>query len=283
MEAIKDYYIENGDIKSTEDENIFKQIEKPSIYEVIRVIDGVPLFLEEHLERMFNSAKITGYEMDRNEEQIKEDIKKLILKNHIKELNIKLLSVGIEGRGKVFLAYCIKSFYPPREYYDNGIKTILFHHERQNPNAKVFLTSFKEEVAKELKEKDAFEALLVSESGHIPEGSRSNIFFVQGNKIYTASGKDVLLGVTRKEILKVCEELEIEIVEESIHVNEIDQMDGAFMTGTSVNALPISAVNEIQINSVKNKHIININNTFNEKISNYIDRHKSQWVEEKYI
>lgn len=276
-EAIGEFYIQNGDLKITKDEDIFKKINKPPIYEVIRVIKGVPLFLEEHLDRMFYSAKITGYELGRDENKVREDIKNLILKNNVEELNVKLLSSQVEGVGKVFLAYCINSFYPPQEYYKNGIKTILFDYERQNPNAKVLFTSFKEEVTKELKEKDAFEALLVGKSGYIPEGSRSNMFFVQGDKIYTAPESEVLLGVTRKQILEVCEELEIEIIEKSIHKDEINKIDGAFMSGTSVNVLPISTIDNLKINSMKDELVIKINQAYGKKMTDYIDLHKSQW------
>ena len=277
-EAIGEFYIQNGDIKITNDEDIFNRIDKPPIYEVIRVIKGVPLFLEEHLDRMFHTAKITGYELNRDEKEIRNDIKDLILKNNVEELNIKLLSSEVEGIGKVFLAYCISSFYPPQEYYEDGIKTILFNYERQNPNAKVLFTSFKEEVTKELKEKDAFEALLVGKSGYIPEGSRSNMFFVKENKIYTAPESEVLLGVTRKQIFEVCEELEIEIIETSIHRDEIENIDGAFMSGTSVNVLPISTIDNLKINSMKNESIIKINKVYSKKVSDYIDLHKNQWL-----
>ncbi len=83
----------------------------------------------------------------------------------------------MENIGQVFLVFFIKSFYPPKEYYENGIHTTLFHYERQNPNAKVQIGGdFKMEVAKKLEEEKAFEALLVNQSGYIPEGSRSNMF-----------------------------------------------------------------------------------------------------------
>lgn len=277
-EAIKEYYIRNGYIEITNDEDIFNKIEKPPIYEVIRVIDGVPLFLEEHLDRMFDSAKIIGHELARDENEIRKDIKNLIVKNNIKDLNIKLLSTEIEDGDKIFLVYCIKSFYPPKEYYETGIRTISYAYERQNPNAKVLFTSFKDEVSKRLKEKDAFEALLVGKSGHIPEGSRSNMFFVEGDKIYTAPESEVLLGITRKHILEVCKELKINIIERSIHKDQLKTIDGAFMSGTSVNVLPISEIDDLKVNSMTNKMIIKISRSYNKKMIDYISLHKNKWI-----
>lgn len=276
-EAIKEYFIQNGKIQSTENMDIFGQITKPPIYEVIRVIHGVPLFLEEHLDRMFASAKIIEYDLERNEKEIREDIKNLILKNNIDKLNIKLLSTEIEGVGKVFLVYLIKSFYPPTIYYDEGIHTILFNYERKNPNAKVLFSSFRDEVSKEIEDQGAFEALLVDKSGYIPEGSRSNIFFVRGGKVYTASKSEVLLGITRKHIFDVCEKLDIEIIEESIHEDELKDLEGAFMSGTSVNVLPISTIGDLKINSVHSSIIKDISRLYMEEMDKYIYEHREEW------
>ena len=269
-EAIEKYYLLNGELKSTRDLQIFNKINKP-IYEVIRVIDGVPLFLEEHLERMRKSAELVDYNINRTDSEIQKDIKRLISGNEIKNLNIKLICTDIEEMGQIFLVFFIKSFYPPKEYYKDGIHTTLFHYERKNPNAKVQMSNFKMEVAKKLEEKNAFEALLVSEDGYIPEGSRSNMFFVKKGKLYTAPKGDVLLGITRKHIFQVCEELGIKIIEENIHVGDLDKLDGAFMTGTSVNVLPISSIDHIHLNSVNNKMIKEINNAYVNKMMKYIE------------
>ncbi len=269
-EAIKKYYMANGRLISTDDLDIFYSIEKPPIYEVIRVIDGIPLFLEDHLERMRISGELVGVSINRSDEEIEKDIMKLIEANGVENLNIKLLCANIEGEGQVLLAYFIKSFYPPEEYYRDGIHTILFHHERENPNAKVLKSSFKEEVAKKLEENKAFEALLVNNDGYITEGSRSNMFFVKENKIYTAPKGTVLLGITRQHIMEVCKELSIEVVEENIHVDDLDRLEGAFMSGTSVNVLPISTIEDIRLNSVNNHIIRKIAKGYENKMKEYI-------------
>ena len=273
IEAIEKYYLLNGELKSTEDAEIFQKIQKP-IYEVIRIIDEVPLFLEGHLERMRKSAKLVDCKIHRTNDEIQKDIKKLIKENEIKNLNVKLICADVEDMGQVFLVFLIKSFYPPEEYYEKGIHTTLFHYERQNPNAKVQIGDFKMEVAKKLESEKAFEALLVNKSGYIPEGSRSNMFFVKGDKLYTAPKGDVLLGITRKHIFQVCEELGIEIIEENIHVGDLNKLDGAFMTGTSVNVLPISTIDHIKLDSINNKMIKEINNGYVNKMMKYIEKNQ---------
>lgn len=276
-EAIKDYYILNGDLISTNDLTIFEKIIKPSIYEIIRVIDGVPLFLEDHLRRMFDSAHIINQDIEISDKEIRESIRIAILKNNINKSNIKLLYTDVDGIGKVFMVYCVESFYPPEEYYKNGIRTILFEYERENPNAKVLVSSFKDDVAKTMKDKNAFEALLVRKDGIIPEGSRSNIFFVKGEKLYTAPKEEVLLGITRKHLFQIADNLNVKIVEQSIHIDDIHKLDGAFMTGTSVNILPISKIDDLNLGSVNNKVITELNKGYNELISEYIEKNKTTW------
>ena len=276
-EAIMDFYVVNGEVQSTGDQTIFQKISKPPIYEIIRVIDGVPIYLEDHLGRMFESAKLLGKSMDVSESYIREYIKMVIKNNKIDMNNIKLLWGEADKVGEVFMVYSVESFYPPKEYYDNGIKTILYNHERDNPNAKVQVASFKEDVAKKMNDADAFEALLVKDDGYIPEGSRSNVFFVKGGILYTAPRDEILLGITRKHMFKIADMLNIKIVEESIHIGDLNKIDGAFITGTSINMLPISIIDNVEINSAKNKIIGELNKVYMDLIKGYIEKNKGLW------
>lgn len=276
-DIIKDFYVVNGKLLNTEDLTLFESVNKPPIYEIIRVIDGVPIYLEDHLNRMFESAKLTGIDLGSNEGEIKESIKETIKRNNIAVGNIKLMSGESGGKG-FFSVFCVESFYPPKEYYENGIKTILYNYERDNPNAKVLHTNFKEDVAKAMKEKEAFEALLVRPDGYIPEGSRSNMFFVKEDKLYTAPKEEVLLGITRKHLFRISEKLGITIVEESIHLDDLKKIDGAFMTGTSVNILPISQIDDIKLGSVENKIIRALIEAFDNMINEYVEMNKEVWI-----
>ena len=74
MDAVKNFYISNGEIKKTKE-----WTDEPNgkvIYEVIRIINGKPLFYEEHYERMKNSFKLSNVEFKITEEELKEDIDK---------------------------------------------------------------------------------------------------------------------------------------------------------------------------------------------------------------
>lgn len=270
-----DYYIVNGEVYSTEKSRISDLISLPSIYEVIRVIDGVPLYVEEHLLRMRKSAELLGLKINKSDAEILNEIKKLITINKFPNLNIKLVFSNLNKSNQLFLAYFIKSYYPEKEVYEKGIHTILFNIVRENPNAKIVNMSFKERVKKELEDKNAFEALLVNENGYITEGSRSNIFFVIKDKVYTAPEGEILQGVTRSRIFKVSKELRIDIIEKHIHIDELKNLDGAFMTGTSVNVLPIKTIDKIELDSVNNKIIKELSRGYINDMKKYIESRKN--------
>jgi len=176
------------------------------------------------------------------------------------------------------MVYCIESFYPPNDYYLKGINTVLYNYERKNPNAKVLVSTFKEDVTKVIKQNNSFEALLVTDEGYIPEGSRSNVFFVKGEKLFTAPKKDVLLGITRKHVFKICGSLNIKVIEESINKQDLNKLEGAFISGTSVNILPISYIGELKLDSVNNKILTEIIKAYNTLIDEYISNNKNQWI-----
>lgn len=88
-------------------------------------------------------------------------------------------------------------------------------------------------------EEEAHEALLIRD-GKITEASHSNVFFVKDEVVYTHPANEYILnGITRQLTVKLCHDLEIEIVEEAVPATKINNMDEVFLTGTS--SLIISA------------------------------------------
>lgn len=235
-------------------------------YEVLRIIGGIPLFLEEHYLRLKSSSRSIGYELTLSYEDLKRHIKELVEANKSKDINVKILSV-LNGQVENIYIYMMESFYPPENYYEDGIHTILYRHERENPNAKIIASEFRQDVKLVLDREKAFECILVDGNGMLQEGSRSNMFFAKDGKLYTAHSKSVLMGITRQYILKACEDLNIEVVYDNIREDEIENLEGGFMTGTSVNILPISSINNVRLNSTKNILYLELKEKYDEYVS----------------
>ena len=272
-EIIEKFFISNGSVLTANQMNE-TNIKQPSIYEVIRVIDGVPLFVEDHMDRLQLSAASLNSKLQLLIPDITADIKKLIKINDNPQKNIKLLVFNLEKAAPDYSMYFIKSSYPSKEQYSQGIHTILFHAERSNPNAKIINNKLRDTINQKLDENNAYEALLVNNKGEITEGSRSNLFFTVQGKIYTAPAQDVLIGITRKYIMNACNCLGLEVVEQPIPFSMLDYTEGAFITGTSPKLLPIASVDEITIPSASNGIVASIHKEYNKILEIYINEHK---------
>ncbi|MBD5639842.1 aminotransferase class IV [Clostridium botulinum] len=276
MECFNEFFIENEKIKERDsfEESFLK--EGKSLYEVIRIIDGAPLFLKSHLERFYNSAKLEGLNLWLDEEEIKENINRLIEINKVSIGNIKLVFNFNKGKNNNFLCYFLKHNYPEDIEYKRGVKAILYHGERENPNAKVINMDFRKIVGEKIKEEKAYEAILVDRNGYITEGSKSNIFMIKDGKVITAPIEKVLPGITRQNIIDVCKNLNLKFEEEKVHYKEIYKLEGLFISGTSPKVLPIKSVDEIEFKSSDNKLILSIIEGYNKAIEEDVKGYKNK-------
>lgn len=272
-EIIENYFISNGS-KYPSNQIIDFCISQPTIYEVIRVIEGVPLFLEDHLVRLQASATSLNIDIQGILSSITSDISELIKINNNPEKNIKLVVYNLENKTPDYIISFIHSNYPTKEQYLVGVPTILFHAERHNPNAKIINNELRETINIKLKEENAYEVLLVNSRGEITEGSRSNLFFIEEGKVYTASAENVLIGITRKYILKACNNLKLEVIEQPIPFSMLEYAEGAFITGTSPKVLPIASIDGMLITSANNSIVSDILNEYDIILKQYITIHK---------
>ncbi len=245
-------------------------MEDKIIYEVLRIIDYKPLFLEKHINRMRNSFQLINMNIPFNEKILLDKIAELIKEEGKSQGNIKITYSLNNEELKVFF---IPHSYPTKEMYEDGVKTILYFGERENPNAKIINDDFRSKVNKKIEESNAYEAILVDRNGFITEGSRSNIFAVIKGRIVTSPVKAVLPGVTRDVIIELIKENNMDFEERPISYKEISQTEGMFISGTSPQILPINCVNDIKIQE-KNKIIINLMKKYEERVNNYIKKSK---------
>lgn len=271
--SYREFYIQNDEIKQKESFNGEFITKGKSIYEVIRIEEGVPLFVEKNLKRLGNSAKIANLILPMTPNEIKEKLSKLIKANDAKIGNIKIVFNFLNEQCN-FYAYFIKHNYPTEEQYINGVDTIFYHGERVNPNAKIVNIGFRAEVDKKIREANAYEAILVDRNGNITEGSRSNIFMVKDKIVYTAPLEDVLPGTTRDSIIEVALKCGYKLIEKRINYKAAAEMDGMFISGTLSKVLPIKKTDTIQLNSSQNEVIRNIMTEYNKMIKKYIDENK---------
>lgn len=270
-EMTENYLILNGRIIHTSDYDKLPKPASRTLYEVIRVISGTPIFLERHMERLEASARLVESTVSPIADNIRNSIQELIKANNSPESNIKILVYNLENDTPDYMAYFIHSSYPAAEEYKKGVHAVLLREERSNPNAKVVNDRFKERVAKALADTGAYEALLVNSRNEITEGSRSNLFFVKNNVVYTAPKDSVLIGITRVCVFELCEKQGIKIEETPINVSMLKDMDGVFMTGTSPKLLPISTIDDMHFGSTDNPVIKSLMKGYDDMLEEYIE------------
>ncbi|MFA6950295.1 MAG: aminotransferase class IV [Lentimicrobiaceae bacterium] len=269
-ECVSDYFILN-DIRYPV--AAFEQLYHPGdtyLYEVFRVQQKIPLFIEEHMDRFSESAQISGLSVPVKREHLLMLIHMLIESNQAESGNIKIvLNKTASGEHQLFVYY-VEHSYPTREQLTNGVPVKLFFGERKNPNAKVMDIILRTGANDLIKQAQVNEVLLVNHDGYITEGSRSNVFFIRDNRIITTPLDKVLGGVTRKNILEICRDNKIEIEEEYIHYKELDKVEAAFLSGTSRRILPVNSIDDLPL---KTNHPLlkQLMILFDERVAGYIE------------
>ncbi|MGE5406329.1 MAG: aminotransferase class IV [Methanosarcina sp.] len=241
------HFILNGEIKNVEAFDNSLVIKGESIYEVIRLHKGIPVFFDDHMERLVSSVNNQKKRLMADTGELKKSILKLAEKEKRKEINIKIV-FNYNEDSENFLVYYIESNYPTPEQYKKGVKGILFWAERNDPQAKVLNYRLRSAIHQELVNEAAYEALLVNSDNLITEGSKSNVFFVNGEGLVTAPDDCILKGVTRKQIIDICDVEKIDLRFDCVNADDISGYDAVFITGTSPMVLPYCCINDEYFN-----------------------------------
>jgi branched-chain amino acid aminotransferase len=247
------YVILNGKLTKKEEANISvfnkAMFFNFAVYDSMKVVKGESFFPEFHVDRLIESAKIIKLEHKFTKEEVLQWIEMLIEKNNLHDAMIRFLLLGAGGpqeEPQLFLFPVGLTFYRSGDY-NRGVKAITFHGERPIPQSKSkdLLINFM--ALREAIHQDAKDALLVDSGGCIREGTRTNFFAVKNGKIYTAPLTEVLEGVTRKIVIKLAKENNIEVIEKKIKVSKLKEYDEFFFTSTSMNVLPIAQIDDYEI------------------------------------
>lgn len=248
-----EFFLINGKQNPVEKFNENFIIQGSTVYEVLRVIKGKPLFYDLHIDRLHNSASLIHKKILVDKLTIKDEIKKLISINHIESGNVK-----IAFNNDHLYMFKIKHKFPSAEDYTEGVKAVLFMGERKDPNIKLIDMDFRSRANEKINEHNAYEAVLVDRRGFITEGSRSNIFMVRRNILITSPVTEVLPGITRSVIIKLAKNLGIKFEETRVSSTEVKDLEGMFISGTSPKILPVKQVDNIILNSAENPLILKL-------------------------
>src|SRR3989344_6638107 len=236
------------------------------VYETLRVKDGQPLFIDDHVERLIKSAEIIRLEHLLTVSDIKKYIKDMVGQTQKGTYNIKLLLIGAPTPAEAnCYIFASAPLFPDKKLYRDGVKTMTADFERTYPQAKTLNMLQSYLAYREAKSKDCYDALLVNRGGFITEGTRTNFLAVKGNTIYSPLEKNILLGVARKYVLETAKESGFTVEERNIPKGSLREYDGAFLTGTSIKILPIKSVDDFEYEKIP-ESVYRLIDLFNGKI-----------------
>ena len=233
-----------------------------SVFEGIRAYkneNGVAVFhLKEHVQRLFDSAKIYKIDIPYTQEEIEEAILETVRVNDLNGCYIR--PIAFRGYGElgvnplncpvnVVIAAWEWGSYLGEEGMANGVDIGVSSWRKPAPDtfpalAKCGANYMNSQLAKlEAIDNGFDEAIMLDYEGHVSEGSGENIFLVEGEKLFTpAMSSSNLKGITRDSIMTVARDLGYEVIEEVISRERLYAADEVFFTGTAAEVTPIRSI-----------------------------------------
>ena len=247
------------------------------VYETMRVSNGYAHFLQEHIDRLIESANIIGLEHLFSEEFFKKSVSDLVGTLNGGTYNLKMLLIGAaDAAGAKLFIQCLNPLFPDKKLHRDGADFITAHYERVYPHAKTLNMLQSYMAYRKAKSAGSYDALLVNREGYITEGTRTNFFCIKDRTIFTPQEKDILLGVTRLVVLRAAIQNGFSVVEKNIRPDELGSYDGAFITSTSSKIIPIRSVDGIILYEKPAESIWELINVFDIFLSEGegVDRHR---------
>lgn len=225
-----------------------------SVFEFFKVKGSVPLFMEDHIDRLFNSAKGLNMEVPNSKSEIEQFVNELVGRNQLPYSSIKIILNGGDSEdgyspGEPQLILLNKPFQDLAvSEYERGASLMTYDYQRDLP--KIKSTYYAQSVAlqKEFVAKGHAD-VLYTHQGYLSEASRSSLFLIKNGEIYS-SEYEVLDGVTRKHVIQAIQG-DMKVHHTELQLKDLLETDEAFITSTSKKVLPIVKVDDQSIGDGK--------------------------------
>jgi branched-chain amino acid aminotransferase len=224
------------------------------IFEGIRFYNGRVFRLEEHHDRLWDSARSICLEIPMSREEMTEALLETIRRNGLRDGYIRQIvtrGVGNLGlnpvqckRPTVIIIAATIALYP-EEVYRNGLQIITCATRRAGPavlNPAVKSLNYLNNVMARIEANlaGADEALMLNDAGNVAECTADNVFVIKKGQIFTPPiSAGALRGITRGVVFEVAAELGIKISEADITRHDVFVADECFLTGTAAEVIPV--------------------------------------------
>lgn len=227
------------------------------VFEGIRAYGGNVFRLEEHLTRLYDSAKSIMLTIPYTKEEMTDIVIETLRQNHLTDGYIRLVvSRGVGDLGLspytcerptvIAIAEPLSIF--PKEFYETGLEIITVATRRNRSDAlspMVKSLNYLNNILVKIEANLAGvpEALMLNDQGYVAEGSADNIFIVKNNKLLTPPGHvGALVGITRNAIMDLARAKGYEVSEAIFTRHDVYTADEVFLTGTAAEVIPVRKV-----------------------------------------
>jgi branched-chain amino acid aminotransferase len=224
------------------------------VFEGIRIYNGKVFRHDEHLTRLYESAKHIALEIPLAVGDLKKAVEDTVRANGLTEGYIRLVvtrgpgSLGLDPRGckpNVIVIADTISLYP-RELYESGLKIVTASLIRNHPNAlnpRIKSLNYLNNILAKIEAIRAgcLEALMLNHKGEVAECTGDNVFVIKHGAIRTPpTDAGILEGVTRNVVMELAREAGIPLVEATLTRHDIYAADECFLTGTAAEVIAVT-------------------------------------------
>jgi branched-chain amino acid aminotransferase len=237
------------------------------VFEGVRAYNtanGTAIFrLQEHTDRLFNSAKILRMKLPFSKEQVNEAQRQVVRANKLESCYLRPLAwigsqkLGVSPRGNqihLMVAAWPWGAYLGEEGMQRGIRVKTSSYTRHHVNITMTqakaVSNYSNSILANMEALDDGydEALLLDASGFVSEGAGENVFVVKDGVVYTPDlSAGALNGITRNTTMQICKDLGLELVQKRITRDEVYIADECFFTGTAAEVTPIRELDRVEI------------------------------------
>lgn len=222
------------------------------IFDFFKTIRGNPIFLDEHLDRFFNSADRMRLAVGKTREELKAIIAELQRLNGFPDSGIRItLTGGIStdsiSLGQPNLVITQHPMAPPGKECVPPARLISYQHQRQLPDVKTIDYLMAIHLQQLVRERGAFD-VLYHQHGIITECPRCNFFLVTADDVLVTPARNMLKGITRMKVLAFAY-ANTKVEERDVLLAEIATAKEAFITSTSRHIIPVSHIDDIPVSS----------------------------------
>jgi len=228
-----------------------------AVFEGQRAYNGVIFKLEEHTDRLFNSAKALGYEIPFSKQEINDACNELLIKNDLVDAYCRPIvwrgseMMGVSAQeNKIHAAVAVwdwPSYFSP-EARMKGLRLDISDWRRPAPDTApvhakasgLYMICTLSKHAAEAKGYD--DALMYDYRGQVAEATGANIFFVKDGDLHTPTPDCFLDGITRKTVIELAEKRQLKVIERAIMPDEMAGFEQAFITGSAAEVSPLSEI-----------------------------------------